>query len=342
MTYQKFSIQDFIEDAYFRKWVYQPDEVSNQFWKSWLVKYPEKKAEVDDARSILLSVQFKSYSVSDQEKREVWKQLLHQRENANPAANHSIPKRKSSLPNRLRWVSGIAASLAIVLLTYVWWMRSEEMVYTAEYGTTRTILLADQSTVELNANSTLRISHHWGERREVWLEGEAFFDIYHQEDESGQRIPFIVHTNELAVRVVGTEFNVLSRRGETQVGLHSGKVELTVATDEPSIDMQPGDWVAFSENDQQLIRDQLASTIYTAWRNQKFWFDNHTLSEIARMIEDYYGLGVTLSSPAVGQRTFSGQFPADRLNLMLEAIQATLKVSIVKTGNEIIISGEKE
>ena len=201
------------------------------------------------------------------------------------------------------------------------------------------IILPDQSTVELNANSTLRVKSDWENQREVWLEGEAFFEIKPKTAKTGERIPFLVHTDELVVNVVGTEFNVLTRRGETQVGLSSGKVKLALnKEDTPPIDMQPGDWVAFSQDKQQLKKNQVAPDAYTAWRNHHFLFDGHTLAEVKTMLEDYYGYQVRLENTGLAQRTFSGQFPADRLDLLLEAIQATLDVEIKKTDNEILIS----
>ncbi len=342
MNYQDYSVQEFIEDSYFRQWVYRPDSTSHQFWQRWLAQHPEKQSEVDQAQSILLEVQFKEYTVSEEEKNEVWQQIRQQRLVSLSPTTQTTSLPNASLSKRWPLAIGIAASLVLLVVAYLGWGRSTETVYTAEYGTTRTILLADQSTVELNANSILRVSKDWDEEREVWLEGEGFFAIQHQEDATGERIPFIVHTHELSVRVVGTEFNVLSRRGETQVGLHSGKVYLNLDHETSSLTMQPGDWVAFSEEDQQLTQDQLTPASYTAWRDQRFWFDNHTLSEIASMIHDYYGLEVILSSPSLGQRTFSGQFPTDRLDLMLKAIQATLAVQVTITDQTIRVTTQEE
>lgn len=339
MKYQEFTFQDFVEDAYFRSWIYQPDEASNHFWKNWLAHHPEKQADVDQARLILLSVQFKQYSVSDEEKSEVWNRIRQHRHATERPLASPLPSTRPRWKSRFVGSSVIAAALAMLVLVYSWWARSDEAVYTAEYGTTRTIILADQSTVELNANSTLRVRSLEDDRREVWLEGEAFFAIQPQTTGTGQRIPFLVHTDEMIIKVVGTEFNVLSRRGETQIGLRSGKVKLTLDTEDPSdLDMQPGDWVAFSPTEQQLTRDQVAPDAYTAWRDHRFLFDEHTLSEVKTMLEDYYGYSVRLVDAGLARRTFSGQFPADRLDLMLEAIRATLEVKITKTGQEILIS----
>ena len=237
----------------------------------------------------------------------------------------------------------VAASVGVLLIAFAWgythWLSPREQVYTAAYGTTQTIILPDQSTVELNANSILRVSTDWTRQREVWLEGEAFFKVQPQRMGSGEKIPFLVHTDELLVKVVGTQFNVLSRRGETQVGLSSGKVTLALADEEnPNVDMQPGDWVAFSQQKEQLEKSKIAPDAYTAWRNHQLRFDGHPLSEVRTVLEDYYGYQVTFSTPALNNRTFSGEFPTDRTDLLLTAIEAALGVTVRKKGNKISIA----
>ena len=122
MKYREFSYQDFVEDAYFRQWIYQPSEASNHFWKEWLRQHPEKQTDVDQARLILLSVQFKQYSVSAQEENKVWNQILQQRQSSNRHLKNTHSDQAPRWKSRLRWSSGMAASLAILLLAYIWWV----------------------------------------------------------------------------------------------------------------------------------------------------------------------------------------------------------------------------
>ena len=336
MKYANFSSSDFAADEGFRRWVYHPDAASNRFWKDWCAQHPEKQAAVEEAQQLLLSLRFKDYTPSAEEKREVW----HRINQARTIAVARVVRRRTMVR---RWAT-VAATFAGVLLlglTYLYsgWFDSREQVYTAAYGTTQTIILADQSTVELNANSTLRVSTDWTRQREVWLEGEAFFKVQPQRSGAGKKVPFLVHTDELLVEVVGTQFNVRSRRGETQVGLSSGKVTLALPAEEnPNIDMQPGDWVAFTQKAQRLEKSQLAPATYTAWRDHRLRFDGHRLSEVRTVLEDYYGYQVTFSDEALANRTFSGEFPTDRTDLLLAAIEAALEVTVSRQDNEISIA----
>ena len=335
MKYTEFSSSDFADDEYFRRWVYQPNANSRRFWKDWLTQHPEKQAAVEEAQQLLLSLQFKEYTTSPEEKHKLWQRINQERT--------TTLARISSRRTTTRRAIAVAASVGLLLIAFAWgytnWLSHREQVYTAAYGTTQTIILADQSTVELNANSILRVSTDWTQQREVWLEGEAFFKVQPQQTTTGEKIPFLVYTDELLVEVVGTQFNVLSRRGETQVGLSSGKVMLALPAEKnPNVDMQPGDWVAFSQQEERLEKNQLAPATYTAWRNHQLRFDGHSLSEVRTVLEDYYGYQVTFSTQALANRTFSGEFPTDRTDLLLTAIEAALEVTIRKHGNEISIA----
>ncbi len=335
MKYADFSSSDFAADEYFRRWIYQSDADSRRFWKDWLTQHPEKQAAVEEAQQLLLSLRFKEYTTSAEEKHKLWQRINQERT--------TTLARISSRRTTMRRAIAVAASMGVLVLAFAWaytqWLSPREQVYTAAYGTTQTIILPDQSTVELNAHSTLRVSTDWARSREVWLEGEAFFKVQPQRTTTGKKIPFLVHTDELLVEVVGTQFNVLSRRGETQVGLSSGKVTLALTAEEnPNVAMRPGDWVAFSQKERRLEKNHLPPATYTAWRDHRLRFDEHRLSEVRTLLEDYYGYQVTFSSEALANRTFSGEFPTDRTDLLLAAIEAALEVTVRKRGNEIFIA----
>ncbi len=170
MKYAEFSSSDFVADEYFRRWVYQPDPSTRRFWKNWLGQHPEKQEAVEEAQRLFTSLRFKEYAASPQEKLELWQGINQER----TATLARLANRRTIVRRTL----ATAASVGMLLLAFAWvytkWLSPREQVYTAAYGTTQTIILPDQSTVELNANSTLRITTDWSQLREVWLEGEAY------------------------------------------------------------------------------------------------------------------------------------------------------------------------
>ncbi len=168
----------------------------------------------------------------------------------------------------------------------------------------------------------------------------GLYQVQPQRAVSGQKTRFLVHTDELVVEVVGTQFNVLSRRGETQVGLSSGQVPLASAAEEsPNVDMQPGDWVAFSQEAQRLEKNQLSPATYTAWRDHRLRLRAPLVEAVVLELPTTFQ--VTFSDQTLADRTFSGEFPTDRTDLLLAAIEATLEVTIDKRENELLTSTDK-
>src|SRR5690606_12154863 len=140
------------------------------------------------------------------------------------------------------------------------------------------------------------------------------------------------------VMVLGTAFNVNLRRGNTKVMLKEGKVKLSLLNGEQSI-MNPGDLAEYTPGSQlQLI---MARPGYLNWLNGKIVFDNTPLNEIALFIEDHYGVLVDIESEDLRSRTLSGELPNDNLNLLLNALRATMDVTIKQESNEIVITKSK-
>ncbi|HRN58485.1 MAG TPA: FecR domain-containing protein, partial [Agriterribacter sp.] len=169
----------------------------------------------------------------------------------------------------------IAASLLVLLgLFYYLWGIGEiggerEQVYRTGFGERLEVELDDGSLVTLNANSALHWTEGWSKSkgRKVALEGEAFFKVKKQ---SG--IPFTVHTNDVAVEVLGTSFNVDSRESKTKVYLDEGRVNLKlndVENDQGAkehqqeIIMNPGEQVSYSVRQKKIEKSE-GQTMITA------------------------------------------------------------------------------
>ena len=129
------------------------------------------------------------------------------------------------LPHR---VAAGLVGLLIAALAILWYYHQNNHLQTIDtgYAQLREVMLPDGSIVTLNANSTLRYSTDWNHQdiREVWLEGEAFFSVAHTSDNQ----KFVVRAGSMDVKVVGTEFNVHSRREEVNVVLQTGRVEANI------------------------------------------------------------------------------------------------------------------
>lgn len=148
--------------------------------------------------------------------------------------HEASPNKKSLTLRSWSWVYRVAAAFIGILLVAAvsfLYLREETIRYETAYGQLRVIVLPDSSRVTLNGNSTLRYQADWealpiGNTREVWLEGEGFFEVTEVVLSAQSMAKFVVHTPQLDVEVVGTKFNVTNRRHQTQVVLSSGQVKL--------------------------------------------------------------------------------------------------------------------
>lgn len=327
MNYQEFIAKDFAMDDSFQAWVINGKQEAADFWENWLRQHPEKAEEVERAKEILFALSHEKNVATAALQQEVWQQI----EVALEKSEKKFFTRFFTLRN---WYYVAAAVVFLMTAWAVLWTISQQerkVFYATRYGETRKIILPDQSEVMLNANSKLYYTKGWGDspdKREVWLEGEAYFDVAHTDAKK-----FIVYTGQAAVEVLGTSFNVSERRGNTEVILSSGKVALHLEEEKHS--MQAGDKVSYSSQSKKLVKRVVNPDVDTAWRNNLLIFDETPLSDIARILEDNYGYEVKMEHEEFGKQLFNGTIKADQLDLLLEAIAETHSLNIEKQKGRI-------
>ena len=238
----------------------------------------------------------------------------------------------------------VAASLiALCVLTGLsifFYGRSGFVECQTAYGEKKLILLPDSSVVTLNANSTLKYNRDdfSGLLREVWLTGEAFFDIKKKRigEKSSQ---FIVYSDDLRIEVLGTKFNVNSRRETTKVVLESGKVLLSVEDDDPKkLIMKPGDMVAYSKRGKKLELKKVDPKNYSGWKqNTLIHHDGVTVNEIARTIKDNFGYNVIIEDPEIRGKVYKGVFPAENIDVLLQSLSKSFDLAVIKNNNQILL-----
>ena len=267
-----------------------------------------------------------------------------------PPLDQSVSQRiyqrlEFSMNRRRAWmVSKVAASVLLLLLGGIFlytWLREEAITYATDYGETKTVVLPDSSTVILNANSRLTLSDDWSQMREVWLEGEAYFQVNKIKNAtlpaSEEYIKFVVRTDRLNVEVLGTEFNVRQRPEKTAVLLKSGKVRLSLHDQPDTLSMQPGELVTLRSQSLQLDKEKVDPEPYTAWTEHRLVFEGETLQEIARIIEDTYGYKVIIQDENLRSKRFQGSVPAEDLDILLDGLSVTFDMHITKLDRQIII-----
>ncbi|MBD2754022.1 FecR family protein [Spirosoma validum] len=276
-------------------------------------------------------------------------QLRHRLDS--PDENQPMPIRPIVNEPRSYWTLGrwlVAASIAFAfaLLTGGLLLR-ERLFYrtiAAGSGQLRSLKLSDGSTVALNSNSAIRIprvGYGWLSRQ-VSLTGDAVFDVKHLPNDQ----PFVVQTADgLSIEVLGTEFSIRSHSARTEVVLKRGRVNLHYATaDRPGQDvmMKPGDQVTLDAQGALQLRPQVDTTRFAQWRYRQFRFNDTPLREVARQIQNVFGVTVQLSDPALARRTLTGTIRAGSSDELAEALAELLNLHVIHRDQQLVFSTTSE
>lgn len=207
----------------------------------------------------------------------------------------SSRRRSSSVRQRLlRVAGGVAVILVAIFATLLWKGEAEKVVYT-ERGERSTVELVDGTQVHLNADSRLRISSQFGrDVREVYLEGEAYFNVAHDK----QR-PFQVHTSEGTVQVVGTAFNVnaYTDEREAKVAVEEGAVALRVEdrkqpASPDTVILKARQFGVLAGQRLRDLRRDVDVKSQVAWKEGRLVFEDAPFREVVRRLERWYDLQI--------------------------------------------------
>jgi ferric-dicitrate binding protein FerR (iron transport regulator) len=204
------------------------------------------------------------------------------------------------------------------------------------YGKRIEITLADGTRIWLNSGSQLSYPVSFtSNSREVYLSGEAFFDV-----ESDPSKPFQVITDDMKIEATGTRFNVTSYANDptTQTVLLSGKVSAGKNKRfARTVDIEPGERIAYNKQEDNLMKDRVDVELYASWIDGYLIFDNEPVDEVFRKLERYYNKNI-LTEKLSGRPTFTGKLDlADDLEKVLENIAFSASFSVEFENDTFII-----
>lgn len=192
------------------------------------------------------------------------------------------------------------------------------------------LTLPDSTLVTLNSNSTIKFPSKFIEKnREVFVEGEAFFDV-----KNNQNQLFIVNTNQANIQVLGTSFNVNNYNEKLITTLEKGKVNVQSKND--SRILKPSQKAIVKDNSIEILDANILKDL--AWKNKKFHFENDRLEEILFQIQNWYGVKTDYKKFKNHQETFSGTINRDvNLSQFLEMLSKTSDYNFSIQNNHLII-----
>ncbi len=335
--------EEFIADKTFQNWANNSNREDTEFWDHWIAQHPEQEEEIELAASIIRGIEFKKVQgLSDSEIRSRFEMLKQTMQDER--------KQRSAVVINWAVVYRVAAAFAgIAVVGFVLWTSGflgSTTTYSTDFGEKAHITLPDGSGITLNANSTLSFTEPWDhdQPREVWLSGEGFFNVDKQlktnpPETTDRYVKFIVHTSDVNVEVLGTEFNIHNRRGETRVVLSSGKVELTrpAYSDTTRIIMNPGDLVKVSERSNAFDRYRVDPGTHTSWIEDKLIFDSTPLTDIILILEDNFGFKTRIRDPSLMERKLTGELSVESADDLIKALSIALNIKITKTDKELVL-----
>ena len=243
-----------------------------------------------------------------------------------------------------KWAIGIAATLLISLAAGYLLLNnnyaSKQQDYIARQvtraGERKIITLTDGSTVILNNRSELRYASHFAaNKREVYLKGEAFFNVKHD-----TKRPFIVHTNQLKVQVLGTSFNVRSYQNDhhTSVGVVTGKVGVNGNKTKRTYMLLPGNVLSCDKRDTVFQQLNLSTDEILGWQKGLMAFHQEALEEIVPELERWYDISVNINRKVLLKKRITASFSRKPLKEVLEILSKTAGFTYTIHKNQVQIN----
>ncbi|MEO8534918.1 MAG: FecR domain-containing protein [Flavobacterium sp.] len=205
------------------------------------------------------------------------------------------------------------------------------------------VSLSDGTKVWLNSKSTLQYPVEFsGDKRTVTLEGEAYFEV-----SKNPHSPFTVKTKSGNVTVLGTHFNVSSYTEDNSfiTTLAEGKVKVAAfnSTEKETVVLDPGQQSRVNKNGGTVTVAEVDPSVYTAWKDGKFYFENESLKSILAKMSRWYNFNVKFESKSLEQIKFTGivlkEEPIDRLlDIISKTSNVKYKITKVNQTYEVTVS----
>lgn len=347
--------EDFVSDESFVNYCFQTDPQDVSFWEQWLADHPARKEIAEKAREWVFYTSIKS---SPEEKQQQWEKLEVLLKGTPLATGDPHRWELHTISRTGVWAATLLVMVAGVMVFY-WTLgkrvskgiasSSDFTQYITSAGQRHTIVLSDGTQVWLNADSRLACSDSFqtGKEREVTLSGEAYFKVA-----PNPTSPFVIHTQKLDVRVLGTELNIEAYPGENKevAALIKGSIQVSLRADpDRRIILKPREKAVVVNNlllipsdivhDKKekrletpnnliiapLTTDSLldSGTVETAWMEGKLVFRNESFSQLARQMERWYDVDIHFSNSSMEKYRFTGIFSTETIDQALQALQLT-------------------
>ena len=208
------------------------------------------------------------------------------------------------------------------------------------YGKRFQLQLSDGTLVHLNSGTTLKypVKFIAGENRQVFLDGEAYFDVA-----KDKKHPFIVNADDLNVRVLGTHFNVSNYPEDalTDVVLVEGSVGMYNVREEFDANkntvLKPGYKGSFNKQNNMIFTKPVITDIYTSWVNGGLTFRNMTFKNIITKLERRYNVTIVNKNEKLANEKFNASFKEESIENVMSYFNDIHGINYTIKNNQILI-----
>jgi ferric-dicitrate binding protein FerR (iron transport regulator) len=260
-----------------------------------------------------------------------------------------IQQQEKTRVRQLNMFLKIAAAVVIGLIAGILVSSEKETpvppVYYAAHspkGSVSEMILPDGSVIFLNADSRIRYSVDGKNgNREVFLEGEAWFEV-----EKNENKPFVVHTPFYKVNVTGTQFNVKAYPTDDEVTTTLEEGQVAIQSTEnmklaEDVILKPGEQVVMNKTSKEMVIKTVNTQWFTSWKDNKLIFVNMNLKDLVVLLERKYGVDIEIKNREILDLHFDGTIKNETIIEFLEIVKKTLPINYKIVGQKIEITDTK-
>jgi transmembrane sensor len=343
------TVEDLLKEESFINYCLRKNELDVHYWETYIAENPGKKELVEEAvQEYRLLFSALAHADLEDQLTDLKKKIA----NSEGTPVIEFKRATRSHTSFYRRFSYIAVAALAVITIGVYLFRKEQRTpstqrgviqYVCKPGERKSIQFPDGTQVILNAGSELYLNEQYAKNtREVFLKGEAFFEVQHN-----AAVPFIVHTASMDVKALGTAFNVKSYNNErkTEAVLIRGLVEVTLKKDNNrKLLLHPDEKVLWTErktggeatiqssaknNNQEQGKVQLVKKLDNgnvkelAWVQNSLAFEDEAFEEIAFQLNRWYNVNIRFESDDISQYHFTATFKKEKIEQVLEILRTS-------------------
>ncbi|HEX4372106.1 MAG TPA: FecR domain-containing protein [Puia sp.] len=354
------NIFSFFDDDEFVRWATSPDEKGDAHWNAWLQKNPHRIDDLLDAKRIVQNLAKAQKTSAGPEKisTDIWENIsLHIQQEQDV-----VPISKSYSSTKRYWIAASVAGLLVVASSLYFVFNANKKVnnnaarkiastiinndlqHTNSTSENRVVYLVDGTKITLQPGASIKHAVFLQkDKREVYLEGNAFFEVAKDANR-----PFYVYANDIVLRVLGTSFNVATNNtnGNVTVLVRTGKVSVYKNSNRENAAyvLTPNESVHYSAQNKSITKSEsdaaLSKASIISQNYIHFNFEEEQATKIFAVLEEAYGIHIQcdenifskcIITTALDDATFD-----EKLKIICEAINANYNIE----NNEVTIEGK--